>query len=176
MTLSPEVLSGLRERLEPCPFCGGAVELTSSKTLGDRLFCIKCPDDSPCVGSGLGIYVVAGQVGVFAVGMAVKKRMPPRIGWTLIGSKPILFPSAAQASLARSCRERCIGIPPLRYMSGSGFIAASNSAKSASVISNATRSIFHPLIRSGVPGCGVLRMGMTLRPAEFAVNVFFQLT
>jgi len=62
MTLSPEVLSGLRERLEPCPFCGGAVELTSSKTLGDRLFCIKCPDDSPCVGSGLGIYVVAGQV------------------------------------------------------------------------------------------------------------------
>ena len=61
-TLSPEVLSGLRERLEPCPFCGGAVELTSSKTLGDRLFCIKCPDDSPCVGSGLGIYVVAGQV------------------------------------------------------------------------------------------------------------------
>jgi len=62
MTLSPEVLSGLRDRLEPCPFCGGAVELTSSKTLGDRLFCIKCPDDSPCVGSGLGIYVVAGQV------------------------------------------------------------------------------------------------------------------
>lgn len=62
MTLPPEVLSGLRERLEPCPFCGGAVELTSSKTLGDRLFCIKCPDDSPCVGSGLGIYVVAGQV------------------------------------------------------------------------------------------------------------------
>jgi len=60
--LSPEVLSGLRDRLEPCPFCGGAVELTSSKTLGDRLFCIKCPDDSPCVGSGLGIYVVAGQV------------------------------------------------------------------------------------------------------------------
>lgn len=36
MTLSPEVLSGLRERLEPCPFCGGAVELTSSKTLPNR--------------------------------------------------------------------------------------------------------------------------------------------
>lgn len=48
--------------LLPCPFCGGAVELTSSKTLGDRLFCIKCPNDSPCIGSGLGIYVVSGQV------------------------------------------------------------------------------------------------------------------
>ena len=48
--------------LLPCPFCGCDVELTSSKTLGDRLFWIKCPDDSPCSGSGLGMYVVAGQV------------------------------------------------------------------------------------------------------------------
>jgi len=50
------------DNLLPCPFCGSAVELTSSKTLGDRLFCIKCPDNSPCSGSGLGMYVVAGQV------------------------------------------------------------------------------------------------------------------
>jgi len=48
--------------LLPCPFCGCDVELTSSKTLGDRLFCIRCPDNSPCSGSGLGMYVVAGQV------------------------------------------------------------------------------------------------------------------
>ena len=78
-TLSPEVLSGLRERLEPCPFCGGAVELTSSKTLGDRLFCIKCPDDSPCVGSGLGIYVVAGQVET-AIAAWNRRAASPSIG------------------------------------------------------------------------------------------------
>ena len=78
-TLSPEVLSGLRDRLEPCPFCGGAVELTSSKTLGDRLFCIKCPDDSPCVGSGLGIYVVAGQVET-AIAAWNRRSASPSIG------------------------------------------------------------------------------------------------
>ncbi len=49
-------------KLADCPFCGGPVKLTTSKTLGDRLFCIQCEEGSPCIGSGLGIYVVAGQV------------------------------------------------------------------------------------------------------------------
>lgn len=65
--------------IEPCPFCGGTVELTSSKTLGDRLFCFKCPDTSPCVGSGLGIYVVAGQVET-AIAAWNRRSASPSIG------------------------------------------------------------------------------------------------
>lgn len=68
--------------LLPCPFCGGAVELTSSKTLGDRLFCIKCPADSPCVGSGLGIYVVSGQVETAIAAWNRRPSTPDTLGET----------------------------------------------------------------------------------------------
>lgn len=56
--LNPEGL----EALKPCPFCGSDVELQSSKTLGDRLYVIACKGDSPCFGSGLGVYLTQSQL------------------------------------------------------------------------------------------------------------------
>ena len=49
------------QELRPCPHCGMPVTLQTSKTLGDRLFVIACPDSSPCANSGLGTYVIAGK-------------------------------------------------------------------------------------------------------------------
>ena len=50
-------VSRVTDELLPCPFCGGEVELQTSKTLGDRLFVIACKHSSSCLGSGLGIYI-----------------------------------------------------------------------------------------------------------------------
>jgi hypothetical protein len=49
------------QEVRPCPHCGMPVTLQTSKTLGDRLFVIACPNISPCANSGLGTYVVAGK-------------------------------------------------------------------------------------------------------------------
>lgn len=40
--------------LERCPHCGGTVELIEKD---ERLGVIKCPDTSPCMGSGLGNFI-----------------------------------------------------------------------------------------------------------------------
>lgn len=82
--------------LKPCPFCGMEVELRDRA--GDKLIVFACPDESPCHGSGLGIYALSEsrEAGVMAWN---RRALPQDVIDLIIAARIVAFEDQSQEAL-----------------------------------------------------------------------------